>query len=82
MEEGNAPEERHQLYPVALLTSLPSPLPLARSWTGSDALTITWARINGENVCGAYCTAWGCGANNTNKWSQAQCGPNTTSTAA
>ena len=32
-----------------------------------------WAWVGGENVCGAYCTSWGCGVNNSNHWTQAEC---------
>lgn len=34
-----------------------------------------WSRVGGINRCGAYCTAWGCGPDNAQKWNQDQCGP-------
>ena len=55
----------------------------ASAWGGSAFLPTlwqpqtapAWAFLGGENVCGAYCSAWGCGPNNTERWTQAQCGP-------
>lgn len=56
----------------------------AASWGAHDNLptlwanntfAATWARTGGVNRCGAYCTAWGCGVNQTDHWSQAECGP-------
>ncbi len=56
----------------------------AASWGSSTYLptlwsnnswAATWAFVGGEDRCGAYCTAWGCGVNNTQHWSQAQCAP-------
>ena len=41
----------------------------------NDSTSTAWARIGGVNACGRYCTAWGCGVNNTMRWTQAQCGP-------
>ena len=44
-------------------------------WASDGPLTgAAWAFVGGENVCGAYCTAWGCGPNNTERWTQAECG--------
>lgn len=57
-------------------TSWGSTVNLPTLWT-NDTRTALWARVGGVNVCGNYCTAWGCGANNTNKWSQQECGPTT-----
>lgn len=34
-----------------------------------------WGFVGGENRCGAYCQAWGCGPNRTKSYTQAQCGP-------
>ena len=34
-----------------------------------------WARVGGENVCGRYCSAWGCGPGNAQRYTQDQCGP-------
>lgn len=31
-----------------------------------------WSFLGGSNVCGAYCSAWGCGVNGS-KWSQDEC---------
>lgn len=56
----------------------------ASSWDAPDVLPTlwsndswhsTWSRVGGINRCGAYCTAWGCGPGNANKWTQAECGP-------
>jgi hypothetical protein len=55
-------------------TSWGSDVNLPTLWA-NDSLSATWARIGGLNRCGAYCQAWGCGANNTAHWTQAQCGP-------
>ena len=41
----------------------------------NDARSITWSFVGGVNVCGDYCTAWGCGVNNSLHYTQAQCGP-------
>lgn len=57
----------------------------AASWGSRDYLptlwanntfAATWAHNGGVNRCGAYCTSWGCGTNQTGHWSQAACGPN------
>lgn len=48
---------------------------MPRERRSNDARSAVWAKIGGVNVCGDYCTAWGCGTNNTQKWSQSQCGP-------
>ena len=55
-------------------TSWGSTTNLPTLWA-NDARSALWARIGGVNVCGDYCTAWGCGANNSQRWTQAQCGP-------
>jgi hypothetical protein len=34
-----------------------------------------WSFVGGENLCGAYCQAWGCGQNQTDHWAQAACAP-------
>jgi hypothetical protein len=49
-----------------------SPTFLPTLWQVNNASA--WAFVGGENVCGVYCTAWGCGANGS-KWSQQQCYP-------
>mmetsp|Transcript_20848 Transcript_20848/g.49481 ORF Transcript_20848/g.49481 Transcript_20848/m.49481 type:complete len:352 (+) Transcript_20848:1-1056(+) len=58
----------------------------ASSWGSSEsmpllwsesALQSTWSRIGGTNRCGAYCVAWGCGANQTEHWTAAECAPKT-----
>ena len=41
----------------------------------NDARTATWARVGGVNVCGDYCSAWGCGPGNAIKYNQSACGP-------
>jgi hypothetical protein len=41
----------------------------------NDAWDQTWSFVGGENRCGTYCQAWGCGANNSVHYTQAQCGP-------
>lgn len=51
-----------------------STVALPTLWS-NDSRSMRWARIGGINVCGDYCTAWGCGVNNTQHWKQAQCGP-------
>ena len=53
-------------------SSWSSPTFLPTLWEASAAPL--WAFVGGENVCGAYCSAWGCGANGT-KWSQQECYP-------
>jgi hypothetical protein len=55
-------------------TSWGSRVDLPMLWA-NDATSATWARVGGINVCGSYCGAWGCGANNSQRWTQAQCGP-------
>ena len=56
----------------------------ASSWSASTFLPALWANssasrkwafVGGVNRCGAYCSAWGCGVNNSIHYSQAQCGP-------
>lgn len=47
-------------------------LPL--QWSNTAAQQ-EWAFVGGENRCGAYCTAWGCGANQTIKYTQPECNP-------
>jgi len=43
-------------------------------WHGgaSDAF---WGFVGGENRCGAYCTAWGCGDEQQHKYTQEECQP-------
>ena len=43
-------------------------------WTGGE-MQRRWGFVGGQNVCGAYCSAWGCGQNQTDRWTQEQCGP-------
>ena len=50
--------------------SSPTYMPLL--WS-NDTWSTAWSFVGGLDRCGAYCTAWGCGVNNTNRWSQAQC---------
>lgn len=33
-----------------------------------------WSFIGGTNVCGAYCTAWGCGPSQDQHYNQSACG--------
>lgn len=56
----------------------------AGQWSGSEYMPLewsntpaaqAWAWTGGVNRCGDYCTAWGCGVNNTQHWSQGECGP-------
>lgn len=56
----------------------------AASWKSTTYLPLQWstgasqqewAFLGGENRCGSYCTAWGCGTNQTAKYTQAQCNP-------
>eukprot|EP00658_Telonema_sp_P-2_P058172 TRINITY_DN4660_c0_g2_i6.p2 TRINITY_DN4660_c0_g2~~TRINITY_DN4660_c0_g2_i6.p2 ORF type:complete len:227 (-),score=48.07 TRINITY_DN4660_c0_g2_i6:199-879(-) len=39
----------------------------------NDALQREVSFVGGVNLCGDYCTAWGCGANQTDRWEQHQC---------
>jgi hypothetical protein len=39
----------------------------------NDTWSSTWSFVGGLDRCGAYCTAWGCGVNNSNHWSQSEC---------
>jgi hypothetical protein len=34
-----------------------------------------WGFVGGIARCGAYCSAWGCGANRTNHYTQGECAP-------
>lgn len=54
----------------------------AASWTSAtympllwsnDTYNAAWSFVGGLDRCGAYCTAWGCGVNNSVHYSQAQC---------
>ena len=55
----------------------------ATKWSSETLMTMQWqptssaavrlAFVGGENRCGAYCGAWGCGMNQTEKWSQKEC---------
>jgi len=47
-------------------------LPLQWSNTKTAA---TWSFLGGVNRCGAYCTAFGCGANQSSHWTDAECAP-------
>lgn len=52
-----------------------SPVYLPTLWASDGPLTgQQWSFVGGENVCGDYCSAWGCGANSS-KWNQSACGP-------
>lgn len=55
-------------------TSWSSPTFLPTLWH-SSRWAATWGHVGGINRCGAYCTAWGCGVNQTQHWSQQQCAP-------
>lgn len=57
-------------------SSWSSPTFLPSLWA-NDSFAATWGHVGGLNRCGAYCGAWGCGTNNTEHWTQAQCGPAT-----
>lgn len=39
----------------------------------NDSYNAAWSFVGGLDRCGAYCTAWGCGVNNSKRYSQAQC---------
>jgi hypothetical protein len=52
------------------------------SWSSNIYLPLQWspskmaqdlAFVGGVNVCGSYCTAWGCGMNSTEKYTQKEC---------
>ena len=54
----------------------------ASSWTSPTYMPLlwsntswaaTWSFVGGIDRCGAYCTAWGCGPNNANRYTQEQC---------
>jgi len=57
----------------------------ASSWSSSVYMPLQWtvgqnaalhrnmSFVGGVNLCGDYCSAWGCGSNQTDKWSQAEC---------
>jgi hypothetical protein len=56
----------------------------AASWGSQTYLPALWSNnswaqansfVGGVNRCGAYCTAWGCGANNSIHYTQGECGP-------
>lgn len=56
----------------------------ASSWSGASNMPTLWAnstflqaysRIGAVNRCGAYCEAWGCGANQTHHYTSAECAP-------
>ena len=56
----------------------------ASSWSSDVFLPTMWHNsswaemigfVGGVNRCGAYCTSWGCGDNQTDFWTQAECGP-------
>ena len=42
---------------------------------GADEWAVANRWKGGINRCGAYCTAWGCGANQTSHWTQDECAP-------
>ena len=55
----------------------------ASAWSGTRFLPLLWAQddfaerrgwVGGENRCGAYCGAWGCGQTRDQHYTQAQCG--------
>lgn len=52
--------------------SSPEDLPL--QWGPEGILGSRMSFVGGMNRCGAYCMAYGCGMNQTNHWSQADCG--------
>lgn len=39
----------------------------------NDSYDAAWSFVGGLDRCGAYCTAWGCGVNNSVRYTQAQC---------
>jgi len=51
-----------------------SPVYMPLQWTNSS-LHRQWGFVGGINMCGAYCTAWGCGMNHTDRWPQHACEP-------
>lgn len=56
----------------------------ATSWSSSTFLPVLWSPDNqfnrqyafkgGDNRCGAYCSAWGCGTDSAFKYTQEECG--------
>jgi Transglutaminase-like superfamily len=55
-----------------------SPVYLPFLWS-NNTFSQDYAFVGGVNRCGAYCTAWGCGVNNSMHWNQDECGPITES---
>lgn len=54
----------------------------ASSWSSEIYMPLQWsmmiesqrlAFVGGQNRCGDYCGAWGCGTNQTKKWTQKEC---------
>jgi len=39
----------------------------------NDSWAATWSFVGGHDRCGAYCSAWGCGINNSMHYNQTQC---------
>jgi hypothetical protein len=49
-----------------------SPVYLPLLWS-NDSFSQAWGFVGGLDRCGAYCSAWGCGPGNAQRYSQAQC---------
>jgi len=60
-------------------TSWSSTTFLPTLWASSEYNSV-WSFVGGINRCGAYCAHWGCGVNQTDFWTQSQCGPKTSPT--
>jgi hypothetical protein len=54
-------------------SSWSSPVSLPLQWGPTGEAAAKLAFVGGENRCGAYCTAWGCGKNQTERFTQAEC---------
>mmetsp|Transcript_43964 Transcript_43964/g.102810 ORF Transcript_43964/g.102810 Transcript_43964/m.102810 type:complete len:97 (+) Transcript_43964:275-565(+) len=54
-------------------TKWSSDVPMAVLWQPTGSTALKFAFVGGVNRCGAYCAAWGCGVNQTDRWSQKEC---------
>ena len=66
------PKDPHRLNTI-WATQWSSGVLLPLQWQVPAGPALRLAAVGGVNRCGAYCTAWGCGANQTDRWSQSAC---------